>query len=61
MKLVKDYIQSNGLESKVDFRGAHCFGTCHLGPVIEIDGKIYEKLNEQSLIQLLDKKLNTPK
>lgn len=58
VKIVKEYLKTNHLEDKVDFRGGHCFGTCHLGPVIEIDGEIHEKLNEQYLLQLLDEKLN---
>lgn len=58
VKIVKDYLQAHQLEDKVDFRGGHCFGTCHLGPVIEINGEIHEKLNEQLLLQLLDEKLN---
>jgi NADH:ubiquinone oxidoreductase subunit E len=54
VKVVKEYLQTHGLEAEVDFRGAHCFATCHLGPVIEINDQIYEKLTEQKLLQLLD-------
>lgn len=54
VKQIKDYLHSKKLEERVDFRGAHCFGMCHLGPVIEIDGKIFEKLNDKKLEQLLE-------
>ncbi len=58
VKQVKDYLQKNKLEDRVDFRGAHCFGNCYKGPVIEIDDKIYEKINEQILSGLLDNTFN---
>lgn len=58
MKLVKEYLQSHQLESRVDFRGGHCFGTCHLGPMIEINGVLHEKLTEEKLVSLLDEITN---
>jgi NADH:ubiquinone oxidoreductase subunit E len=61
VKVVKDYLQDHHAEDLVDFRGGHCFGACHLGPVIEIDGEVFEKLTEESLIQLLDTTLNRQK
>jgi NADH:ubiquinone oxidoreductase subunit E len=61
VKMVKDYLQTHQLEGKVDFRGGHCFGNCHMGPVIEINGEIHEKLNEQMLLKLLDETFNRPK
>ncbi len=61
MKLVKEYLQVHNLESMVDFRGGHCFGTCHLGPVIEINGVLYEKLTEEKLVRLLDDVTNRNK
>lgn len=48
------------LEERADFRGGHCFGMCHLGPVVEINGVIHEKMTEQSLLQLLDQTFQTP-
>jgi NADH:ubiquinone oxidoreductase subunit E len=61
VKMVKEYLKANELEDKVDFRGGHCFGTCHMGPVIEINGTIHEKLNEQMLLKLLDETFNRQK
>ncbi len=58
VKIVKEYLQSRSLESRVDFRGGHCFGNCHQGPIIEINGVIYEKLTEEKLISLLDEITN---
>lgn len=58
VKMVKDYLQAHQLEGKVDFRGGHCFGMCHLGPVIEINGEIHEKMTPPMLQQLLDDTFN---
>jgi NADH:ubiquinone oxidoreductase subunit E len=60
VKLVKEYLQMHQLEEKTDFRGGHCFGMCHMGPVVEINGVIHEKMTEQSLLQLLDQTFQTP-
>ncbi|MFO7723283.1 MAG: NAD(P)H-dependent oxidoreductase subunit E [Bacteroidales bacterium] len=61
VKIVKDYLKAHQLEDIVDFRGGHCFGTCHMGPFIEINGTIHEKLDEQILLKLLDETFNRQK
>ena len=58
VRMVKEYLQAHDLQDVVDFRGGHCFGTCHIGPVIEINGVLHEKLNEQMLLKLLDETFN---
>lgn len=37
------------------FETVHCFGVCAHGPLVEIDGKYYHKMNPKKLNELLKK------
>lgn len=54
LEIVKDYLQENSLKSKVDFRGQLCSGNCAHGPVIKINGKMYQEIDEISVVKILD-------
>lgn len=54
VQLIKDYIKDNQLEDKVYFHGNHCSGNCANGPIVKIDGKEYENVSPNTIIELLD-------
>ena len=48
-KFIKDY----NLEEKTDFRGKQCLDLCSKGPVLSINGEIYEEVSEENIIEIL--------
>lgn len=54
VKVIDDYLKSHQLTGSVHFRGERCFDQCSRGPSIKIDGKLYEKIDEKSITDLLD-------
>ncbi len=54
-RIIEAYLQRNGLEGKVDFRGTLCTGRCGEGPNLLINGKLYQKVEEGVLLDILEK------
>jgi NADH:ubiquinone oxidoreductase subunit E len=59
VKIVNDYLRDRNLLNEVRFHGQRCFGECAVGPSLKLDGKIIEKLDEDSVIALLDEFFET--
>ena len=55
VKIVNDYLRDRNLLNEVHFHGERCFGQCALGPSLKLDGIIKERLDEESVVALLDK------
>lgn len=58
LQLIKDFIATNQLEEKVDFRGHLCKGTCNCGPNISINNTDYTEINESAIRLILNKELS---
>lgn len=58
VKIVNDYLRERNLMNEVRFHGERCFGHCALGPSLKLDEKLIEKLDEESIVQLLDNYFN---
>lgn len=54
-KVIEDYIRDNGLNGQVVFKGARCFDHCENGPVLKVNGVIYEHVHENSVTEILEK------
>lgn len=54
VKIVNDYLRDRNLLNEVRFHGERCFGQCAIGPSLKLDGVIKEKLDEESIINVLD-------
>ena len=54
VKVVNDYLRDRNLLNEVRFHGERCFGHCAVGPSLKLDGKLIERLDEDSVIALLD-------
>lgn len=54
VKVVNDYLRDRNLLNEVRFHGERCFGQCAAGPSIKLDGVIKERLDEDSVIEMLD-------
>lgn len=54
LDIVKKYIEENDLSAKIELKGHLCTNSCNRGPIIEINDKVYEGVNESSLIKILE-------
>ena len=54
LQIIKEYLQKNNLEEKVNFRGNHCFSNCVEGPVVKINNKEYYQVDETKITNILN-------
>lgn len=52
---IKDYLRTNHLEDRVDFKGARCMGHCSNGPNLIIDGVSAEGVTLSKIESILEK------
>lgn len=55
LQIIEEYLSKHQLECALSGRG--CIGKCRSGPNIRIDGEDFERVDSESLIDLLDAKL----
>lgn len=60
VEIVKNYLQQNGLEAEVTFRGCLCNNRCKAAPVITIDNRVFERVVPQSVVEVLDHIFRNP-
>jgi len=53
LELVKAWLSERKLESEVSFKGQLCSGLCNKGPVITINGHVYQDVHPANIINLL--------
>ena len=53
LKKLKEYVIANNLENHVEMSGSLCDGLCNSGPHVIIEGKRYEGISPESVIDLL--------
>jgi NADH:ubiquinone oxidoreductase subunit E len=61
LELVKEFLQVHELKDEIEFRGHLCQERCNKGPVIEIDGQIFQNITSASVVPILEKHLLTCK
>jgi len=59
VKIVNDYLRDRNLLNEVRFHGERCFGQCASGPSLKLDGIIKERLDEETVIAILDEFFET--
>ena len=57
LKIIQRFVTHHGLTEKVFFRGDHCFGECSEGPNIKIGGKVFNRVSEDNVQQILQESL----
>jgi len=55
LAVIQEYIKNHNLSDEIIFKGNHCFGKCNNGPNIKINDTLYEGVNEETILDLLDK------
>lgn len=54
VRVIEQYLNENNLRHLVHFHGAHCFSSCEKGPLMNIDGREYQELNEEKVRAILN-------
>ena len=57
LRIIQDYLKRNNLENSIDFRGNLCSERCNLGPILQINDKVYEHVDESDIISILNSEL----
>ncbi len=55
VSIIQDFIRENHLEKSIRFSGNHCFGKCNKGPVLKINDKIFEGVDEKTSISIIER------
>lgn len=54
LEIIEDYLARGGLQAEVELSGFRCRNECSEGPTLEINGKVYRKVDQGMLMDLLD-------
>lgn len=57
LQVIQEFIEKNHLDTEIEFKGARCTNQCSRGPNIIIDEIFYNKMDRETLIDLLNRKL----
>ncbi|HDS07069.1 MAG TPA: (2Fe-2S) ferredoxin domain-containing protein [Bacteroides sp.] len=57
LQLVQKYLKDHHLERDVVLKGSHCFDQCSNGPILKIDSRVYENVNRDHIIEILEEEL----
>jgi len=52
--VIQRYLKDHQLERDVILKGNHCFSNCNSGPVLQIGKKVYEQVNSENVLELLE-------
>ncbi len=54
LQMVQKYLKDHQLERDVILKGSHCFSNCSAGPTMKIGEKIYEQVNSETVLEILE-------
>lgn len=54
LEIIETYLSTRGLNAKIELAGFRCRNECSEGPSVEMNGKIYRKVDEGMLLDLLN-------
>lgn len=61
LETIKVYLKKHQLDNIVEFKGHLCAGNCSNGPNIQINDEIYSRIDNSSIIEILDNYFNISK
>lgn len=56
LRTIEQFVKANHLEDRVELSGSGCTGECAKGPNLVIDGVVYNRMEKEALIDLLEEK-----
>ncbi len=54
LQMIQRYLKEHQLERDVILKGNHCFSECSTGPVLKIGPKVYEQVNQENVLEILE-------
>ena len=54
LQVIQHYLKDHQLERDVILKGNHCFSDCSSGPVMKIGEKLYEQVNSETVLGILE-------
>lgn len=57
LQVVKDFLSANDLEEQVLLKGSRCEGECLKGPNITIDGRLFNGVGPENILNILEQAL----
>lgn len=54
LQVIQRYLKDHQLEREVNLKGNHCFSNCNSGPVLQIGQKVYEQVNGENVLEILE-------
>ncbi len=61
LQVIQHYLREHNLEGEVILKGNHCFGECNDGPTVKIGTRVYDNVNSDSILEILEKELGALK
>ena len=58
LKVIQNYLKEHALEGDVVLKGNHCFSDCSKGPVVKINDTLYENINTDNILEILENTFN---
>ena len=58
LQVIQKYLKDHDLERDILLKGNHCFSNCSTGPVLKIGNKVYEQVNNDNILEILDKEFS---
>jgi NADH:ubiquinone oxidoreductase subunit E len=56
--VIRDYLKSHKLEARIRLSGSRCEGKCLNGPNILIDGKLFQNVHSDTIVDILNDELS---
>ncbi|MGD1822930.1 MAG: (2Fe-2S) ferredoxin domain-containing protein [Pleomorphochaeta sp.] len=57
LELIELFVKENDYSDLIKIKGHLCLGKCSFGPIIKINGKDYENINPECVIDLIREEL----
>lgn len=57
LQVIQKFLKDRQLERDVILKGNHCFDMCNRGPILKIDSNVYEEVDLDNVIEILEKEL----
>lgn len=54
---IKKFLEHHKLTHKVVFKGKHCFGNCENGPGLKVNDQLYEHVDTEKVLKILEDEL----
>ena len=59
LQVIQKYLHDHGLERDVILKGSHCFSECSNGPVVKFGPRVYEHVDQDQILEILEKELGS--